>query len=68
MVEHLMQQGWLREQIHMIDMDAGISGTKKISVLKGKLVALVPGPLTDFRFDALPLAAAGARPKAVEQR
>lgn len=30
MVEHLIQQGWVRENIIMIDMDAGVSGTKKI--------------------------------------
>lgn len=30
MVEHLHRQGWQRDQIIMIDMDAGISGTKKI--------------------------------------
>ncbi|MEM9954324.1 MAG: recombinase family protein [Chloroflexota bacterium] len=35
MVEHLMCQGWQREQINMIDMDAGISGTKKISERSG---------------------------------
>ena len=28
--EHLMKQGWVRDQIIMIDMDAGISDTKKI--------------------------------------
>jgi DNA invertase Pin-like site-specific DNA recombinase len=30
MVEHLEHLGWLREHILMIDMDAGVSGTKKI--------------------------------------
>jgi DNA invertase Pin-like site-specific DNA recombinase len=35
MVEHLMRQGWQRDQIHMIDMDAGISGMKKISERPG---------------------------------
>lgn len=35
MVEHLMDQGWQREQINMIDMDAGISGQKKISERPG---------------------------------
>jgi hypothetical protein len=35
MVEHLIKQGWQREQIHMIDMDAGISGQKKISERPG---------------------------------
>jgi hypothetical protein len=30
MVEHLIKYGWLREQILMIDMDGGVSGTKKI--------------------------------------
>ena len=35
MVEHLIAQGWQREQINMIDMDAGISGQKKISERPG---------------------------------
>jgi hypothetical protein len=35
MVEHLIQQGWLREQILMIDMDAGVSGTRKIKERPG---------------------------------
>jgi hypothetical protein len=35
MVEHLMNQGWQRDQIVMIDMDAGISGTKKIKERPG---------------------------------
>lgn len=35
MVEHLMKQGWVRDQIIMIDMDAGISGTKKIDERPG---------------------------------
>jgi DNA invertase Pin-like site-specific DNA recombinase len=35
MVEHLIKQGWQREQIHMIDMDAGISGQKKINERPG---------------------------------
>lgn len=35
MVEHLMRHGWSREQILMIDMDAGVSGTKKIDERPG---------------------------------
>jgi hypothetical protein len=35
MVDHLMKQGWQRDQIVMIDMDAGISGTKKIQERPG---------------------------------
>lgn len=30
MIEHLMKLGWVRDSIYMIDMDAGISGTKTI--------------------------------------
>lgn len=30
MIEHLLKLGWVRDSIYMIDMDAGISGTKKI--------------------------------------
>ena len=35
MVQHLMTQGWQRDQIDMIDSDAGVSGTKKIRERKG---------------------------------
>lgn len=35
MVEHLVAQGWTREHIIMIDMDAGISGSKKIKERPG---------------------------------
>jgi hypothetical protein len=27
MIEHLLRQGWVRENVHMIDMDAAVSGT-----------------------------------------
>jgi len=30
MVEHLKRLGWLEERVKMIDMDAGVSGTKKM--------------------------------------
>jgi hypothetical protein len=42
--------------------------TKKISVLKGKLLALVPGPFHDFRFSELPVAVKNVAPQRVEQR
>lgn len=29
-IEHLLKLGWIRENIYMIDMDAGISGSKTI--------------------------------------
>ena len=35
MVEHLVRQGWQREQILMVDSDAGVSGTKKIREREG---------------------------------
>jgi hypothetical protein len=35
MVEHLERLGWLEERIQMIDMDAGVSGTKKMKDRKG---------------------------------
>jgi DNA invertase Pin-like site-specific DNA recombinase len=45
MVEHLLKQGWMRDQIIMIDMDAGISGTKTITERPGMsyLVELIEG-------------------------
>lgn len=35
MVDHLIKQGWQREQVIMIDMDGGISGTRKIKERPG---------------------------------
>ncbi len=35
MVEYLKQRGWSADNILMIDMDAGVSGTKKIDERKG---------------------------------
>ncbi len=35
MIEHLMDRGWVRENVHMIDADAAVSGTKKIRERKG---------------------------------
>jgi DNA invertase Pin-like site-specific DNA recombinase len=35
MIEHLLDRGWLRENVHMIDADAAVSGTKKIHERKG---------------------------------
>ena len=35
MFEHLVRQGWARASILMIDMDAGVSGSKKISERPG---------------------------------
>lgn len=35
MVEHLKRLGWLEERIRMIDMDAGVSGTKKMQDREG---------------------------------
>jgi hypothetical protein len=41
---------------------------KKIATLKGKMLAIVPGPAQDFRFSTLPVAARNARPKPIAQR
>lgn len=41
---------------------------KTIALLKGKIVALVPGPAEDFRFVGLPIAAKNAPARRVEQR
>jgi len=35
MIEHLLHQGWVRENVAMIDADAAVSGTKKIRERKG---------------------------------
>jgi hypothetical protein len=42
--------------------------TESIRTLKGKLLALVPGPAEDFRFGHLTMAAKGVAAKSVEQR
>jgi DNA invertase Pin-like site-specific DNA recombinase len=43
MVEHLVRQGWARDSIEMIDMDAGVSGTTKLADRKGmaRLMTLI---------------------------
>ena len=38
--EHLVRLGWARDAIHMIDMDAGVSGSKKISERPGMSLLL----------------------------
>ncbi len=35
MIDRVLNQGWLRENVYMIDMDAGVSGSKKIRERKG---------------------------------
>ncbi|MCK6581415.1 MAG: recombinase family protein, partial [Anaerolineae bacterium] len=35
MIQHLLDRGWVRENVHMIDADAAVSGTKKIRERKG---------------------------------
>lgn len=35
MIERVLKQGWVRENVYMIDMDAGVSGSKKIREHKG---------------------------------
>ena len=43
MFEHMVRQGWARESIEMIDMDAGVSGTTKLADRKGmsRLMTLI---------------------------
>lgn len=41
---------------------------KSMALLKGKILALVPGPAEDFRFAGLPVAAKNAPARRVEQR
>ncbi|MGD9720071.1 MAG: hypothetical protein AB7O59_02515 [Pirellulales bacterium] len=42
--------------------------TKSLRTLKGKFLALVPGPAEDFRFSKPPIAARNAPPRRLEQR
>jgi len=43
-------------------------GTSSVHRLTGKMIALVPGPLEEFRFEELPMAKRVARPKAITMR
>jgi len=66
-VETLIREGLSTAELEL-PLELPPRGVRSIASLKGKLVALVPGPHEEFRFDELPLAAAGKRPRAVEQR
>jgi hypothetical protein len=65
--ETLIRRGFSSTEIE-VPFELPRRDTATIASLRGKLVALVPGPLEEFRFEQLPLEAAGARPKPVEQR
>lgn len=65
--ETLIRRGFSSSEIEL-PFELPPRDTATIATLRGKLVALVPGPLEDFRFEQLPLAAAGARPRPIEQR
>lgn len=62
----------IREGISAAELEIPLSlpkrSTEKIRSLKGKLLALVPGPVEDFRFRTPNVAAKNAPPKRVEQR
>ncbi|MBI3838785.1 MAG: hypothetical protein HY288_12740 [Planctomycetia bacterium] len=62
----------IREGTSAVELEIPLSlprrTTEKISTLKGKLLALVPGEAEDFRFRNLPVAAKNIAPKSVEQR
>ncbi len=62
----------IREGVSVAELEIPLAlpprGTEKISVLKGKLLALVPGPLQDFRFHDLTVAAKNTPATRVEQR
>ena len=62
--ETLIRQGFSTTQLE-IPFVLPRRGCEKIDVLKGKLLALVPGPLVDFRFEKLPLSRGNERPTAV---
>jgi hypothetical protein len=65
-------EAMIREGISTAELEIPLvlppRGTEKISVLKGKLVALVPGPLHDFRFRDLKVARKNAPAARNEQR
>lgn len=65
-------EAMIREGISAVELEIPFNlparSTEKISVLKGKLLALVPGPLQDFRFRDLPVAAKNTPAARVEQR
>ncbi len=65
--ETLIRGGFSAAELE-IPLELPPRGTKSIRRLTGKLIALVPGPLEEFRFDELPLAKPGARPQGATQR
>lgn len=62
----------VRQDFSSVEFDVVLKlpprSTDSIKRLKGKLVALVPGPLEEFRLSELPVIEAGQRPKVVSQR
>ena len=62
----------IREGVSAVEIEIPFAlpkrSVEKISTLKGKLLALVPGPVQDFRFSDVPVAAKNTPPRRVEQR
>jgi hypothetical protein len=62
----------VRDAVATVELEIPLAlpprGARKISVLKGKLMALVPGPREEFRFSALNPAPGGGSPRRSEQR
>lgn len=65
-------EAMIREGLSAVELEIPLvlppHSTEKISVLKGKLLALVPGPLHDFRFRELSVTAKNAPAVRAEQR
>ncbi len=65
-------EAMIREGISVAELEIPLSlpkrSTEKIGLLKGKILALVPGPLEDFRFAELTVASRNAPARRVEQR
>ncbi len=66
-VETLIREGLSTAELEL-PFELPQRSTDTVQVLQGKLVALVPGPFEDFRFDELPLAQGAARAKPLELR
>ncbi len=63
-LESLVRRGFSTAELE-IPFQLPPRSIDKVASLKGKIVALVPGPLEEFRFEELPQ---GRRPKAIEKR
>lgn len=70
--QRAMPEATIRTGMSNVELEVPLAlpdrGTKKIRTLKGKFLALVPGPAEDFRFPSPPVSKRNAPAKRLEQR